>query len=1000
MGYVSIGGVDGFWMIGFAVVLTIVQGGLLAAGWATIRVVGRSRMAAHVIPLPQRPKAAQTPPTPTSPPTHAIPPATSELTHEDPELRAQQQQMAARLAASEAQYRKLVERVPAIVYTCDFGIDATCSYVSPQIRTILGFEPEDWLNDCSFWKTQMHPDDHEKVLVAEEESKRTGQFAAEYRMLRKDGRVIYVKDEASVIYDDAGNPAYLQGFLRDVTDQRSAALELRASEQRFAEFMKYLPGIAFIKDEDGRYLFGNEAWYGMFPPGQKVQLGMLDRELFAPEVFNGLRANDARVLEADRPMQLVEHIPQPGGTRQYLVCKFPMHMENGTRLLGGIAVDITERRRVEEQFASIFENAVEGIFRTSPDGKYLAANPMLAKIYGYQNPEELKASVGDISRQLYVDETRRHDFRRILDEQSSITGFESEIYRKDGSRIWISENAWKVLDDDGNLAYYEGTVIDITAQKQNNALNLAKEQAEEANRAKSEFLANMSHEIRTPMTAILGYTDLLLDELREAPKAAEWLAIMRRNGNHLLGIINDILDLSKIEAGKMTIERIEASPCQLVADVASLMRARAMEKRLAFSCEYVGKIPESILTDPTRLRQILMNLVSNAIKFTQHGGVHVVTRMMRTASEEGPAILAFDVVDSGVGLTPEQQETLFAAFSQADTSHTRRFGGTGLGLAISRRLAQLLGGDITVTSQAGQGSTFTVTVDVGTLADVRMIQRPREAMVPTFEEGTPMAETGLELPTLKGRILLAEDGPDNQQMISLILSKAGAEVTVACNGRVAVDQAMAAFVDGKPFDLILMDMQMPELDGYRATRELRDRGYQLPVIALTAHAMASDRTRCLDAGCDEYTTKPVDRRKLLTLATKFMRGQAQASTADEGTSASLAHPPLYSDLSNDPDLLTAVTNFVHILPSRLAGIQKAMDEQDLETLARLSHQLKGSAGTFGFMPVTHAAATVEQAAKTRASVEKLSESIRALGVLVGRVQAGGVPNGTPVHSRT
>jgi PAS domain S-box-containing protein len=617
---------------------------------------------------------------------------------------------------------------------------------------------------------------------------------------------------------------------------------------------------------------------------------------------------------------------------------------------------------------------------------------MLARIYGYTSAAELKNSVADISRQLYVDDSRRTEFRRLMDANDSITNFESEIYRKDGSRIWISENAWKVTDEQGRLLYYEGTVIDITALKQNQALAVAKADAEEANRVKSEFLANMSHEIRTPMTAILGYTDLLFDELREQPKAAEWLAIMRRNGNHLLGIINDILDLSKIEAGKMTIERIPCSPCQIVADVSSLMRARALEKKLAFSCEYIGTVPETIQTDPTRLRQILINLVSNAIKFTQHGGVHVVTRVLKTEDETSGAIMAFDVVDSGMGLTPEQLAVLFEAFTQADTSHTRRFGGTGLGLTISRRLAQMLGGDITVKSIAGQGSTFTLTVDVGPLRGVRMIQKARESMVPSTAEGTPLADTGAALPTLKGSILLAEDGPDNQQMISLLLKKAGALVTVAENGKVAVEKALSALHNGQPFDLVLMDMQMPEMDGYAATRDLRARNYRLPIVALTAHAMASDRQRCLDAGCDEYTTKPVDRRALLGLCARFMSPQRGRTPVDAPVvDANVIHPPLYSELSGDPDLLAAVVSFNAVLPARLAAIQKALAESDLETLAGLAHQLKGSAGTFGYMPITHAAAALEQAAKTRQDVDQLADSVRSLATLVARAQAAGVP---------
>jgi signal transduction histidine kinase/ActR/RegA family two-component response regulator len=393
------------------------------------------------------------------------------------------------------------------------------------------------------------------------------------------------------------------------------------------------------------------------------------------------------------------------------------------------------------------------------------------------------------------------------------------------------------------------------------ALEQTARQAQTATQAKSEFLANMSHEIRTPMTAILGFTELLLEEgdiATAPPSRVEAIKTIRVNGEHLLQLINDILDLSKVEAGRLDAERIACSPVQLLADVHSLMTVRAAAKKLPLRCGFAGPIPETIVSDPTRIRQVLVNLVGNALKFTETGAVEVTGRLL-DGSDEAPR-LCFEVRDTGIGLTPEQMQMLFQPFTQADVSTTRKFGGTGLGLAISKRLAGLLGGDIAVESTPGQGSTFRVTFATGSLDGVRLLDNPDLSVV----VGTSTAAATTQMVSLAGcRILLAEDGPDNQRLIAFVLKKAGATVELADNGRIGLEKALAAAQRGEAFDVILMDMQMPEMDGYEAARRLRAAEYDGPIIALTAHAMEQDRRKCLEAGCDDYASKPIDRAALL-----------------------------------------------------------------------------------------------------------------------------------------
>ncbi len=413
------------------------------------------------------------------------------------------------------------------------------------------------------------------------------------------------------------------------------------------------------------------------------------------------------------------------------------------------------------------------------------------------------------------------------------------------------------LAADNRLEEANAQLIDAleTEKRAVQQLDQERERAEEATRSKSEFLANMSHEIRTPMTAILGFADVLLEPDLDESDKLDTINTVRRNGKHLLAVINDILDLSKIEAGKLEVERIPCHTRRFLTDVRDMLCVRSDEKGIRLSIEIVDTIPDVIESDPTRLRQALVNLVGNAIKFGDHGVVRIMAQCDRATET-----LTFYVIDQGIGMTPEQIGKLFKPFSQVDSSTTRKFGGTGLGLAITKRIAGLLGGDVAVQSELGKGSMFSLTVPTGPLAGVEMVGALR--LAETAAQIKPPTQA-LERPKLTGRILLVEDAPDNQRLIFAILTRAGAEVVTAENGRIGLETALAARSEGQPFDLILMDMQMPVMDGYEATQRLREQGYDGQIIALTANAMSGDALKCAAAGCDHYLSKPINREVLI-----------------------------------------------------------------------------------------------------------------------------------------
>ena len=898
-----------------------------------------------------------------------------------------------------------------------------------------------------------------------------------------------------------------------------AIMALQNSEEKFRQLFESTPDAIVVVGWDGsRIVDANPAACRLYAYSKEQLAGLNIVNLVPPE-RHGLVAHRLRGVLEGEPLFAEDYGMRSDGSivPVEISCR---RIEYGgkTALLLHIH-DMTERiraisdlRETEEKYRAIFENAVEGIYQTSLDGRFLSANPALARIFGYSSPEDLINHFTDIGKEVYVDPTTRSRFARLLEERSFISEFESQIYRKDGSIIWSSESARLVRDEAWRPMYYEGIVEDITQRKVAAEKTLrAIEMAESVNRAKSEFLANMSHEIRTPINGIIGMTELALDT-NLTDEQREYLERAKNSADSLLSMINQILDFSKIEAGKIVPDSIRFSLRDTVGSAMASLAARAHLKGLEMASNILPHVPDALVGDAHRLRQILLNLLGNAIKFTDRGEivVHVDTDLQSEASVS----LHFAVTDTGIGIPAEKQETIFEAFSQADGSMSRKYGGTGLGLAISSHLVEMMAGKIWVRSEPGVGSAFHFTACFalqegegprpGTkehteLRDVRvlvvddnitnrrilqamllewnaqpsvavdgnsalaMMRRAKSSgkpfavvildaimpevdgftLVKEIRQDTEIAGTPIMMLTTAGgavhtksrelgiaasimkpirpanllnallrvlgllpeerdadrhvqpgpspksvrplNVLLAEDNEVNQLVVVRMLEKQGHKVAVACNGK----EALTAY-DAQQFDLIVMDAQMPELNGFEAAALIREKekstGKHVPILAMTAHAMKGDRERCLSAGMDAYIAKPVRAKEfreiIESLAIKEHSQPMPPHNAD--SKVEFAAETVLARMSGDAELLSEVVGlFQSDCPRLFSQMREAIEQGNHTILVRAAHTMRGSLDLFGLSAASKVAMDLELSGQ-KGDMERAEPALAALEEEVAR----------------
>ena len=890
------------------------------------------------------------------------------------------------LKDNELKYRLLAENSPVMIFRMAVP-EGTYDYVSPASKNIFGYPPENWYKRSDFLNNILHPswknyfqEGWACVLRGETPP------VCEYQIIHKDGSVRWIEQLNMQTSDENANPVIV-GVVTDITDRKKLENELRESDERFRSLFELSPDPSWII-EGRHFIECNQSAVNILGFSDKASLLKNHPSDLSPETQPD---GESSFDKAERMIALARkqgihrfewrHLRADGTTFDAEVTLSTITLQDKP-VIYCVWRDISERKKNEQEleiYRSGLEKQVEKrtkeleeltsytrmLFNKTPVGLALCdlegniedVNPAYLRIIGYSESEAKALSYWDITPIEFEEQELIQ--LKSLEETGYYGPYEKEYMHKNGSRVPVLLNGL-LVEKDGKQ-YIWSSVEDITERKAAvRAMGEAKEKALTAARIKSEFLANMSHEIRTPLNAVLGLAKIGVRD-NVSKETSEKFEHIIESGQHLLGIINDVLDFSKLEAGKLTIERRTFELIPDIENVIHLVRPQAQQKDLELNINYEHTLPEFVLGDSLRLRQILINILSNAIKFTSQGGVSLSVR------KDGENI-AFSIRDSGIGMTEEQVESLFMPFHQADSSTTRRFGGTGLGLVITQNLAKLMGGDIEINSVYGKGTTFTLTFPL-----------PEQSCMPN-NEILPQEKKSGDVMRLKDVVVLAaEDVEMNRVILQDLLEHEGAEVVFAENGQEVLD--LIKDYGQSAFDVVLMDVQMPVMDGYEATSRLKHIVPQLPVIGLTAHALEEERRRALDAGMVGHVTKPFDVEILVEKILSNVKSSSslviKSPSSGEGRHFDDDDGEIPYDAIEGLNVREGLARFngdgvlyekVLLLflkhhHDSAENIKFMLDNGDLDKLRVFAHSLKGSAGNIGAKQLHEQAAALEKACR-------------------------------------
>ncbi|MFD1143506.1 PAS domain S-box protein [Larkinella insperata] len=843
------------------------------------------------------------------------------------------------LQKSESLYRHVIESVQDIIFTTT--LDGFFTFVNPVVESCLGYSQAEIIG--LNYLQLIEPEWRATVAEFYLNMFQTGQSSmyTEFPVRAKDGRRVWIGQTVRVI-EEGGQKSELVAVARDITARIINKDKLQSTQARLTSLIKNLQTGVLVEDENRTVILVNQLYCDLFG------IQVTPDEVIGTDYFRWAHPSDALftnpelfTCQMDVAIQqkktvvneVVELVDGRIVKRNYI----PIFLEGEYRGHLWQYTDITEKyraneqiRKSEEKYRGIMNRMELGLLEVDNNQVIRQAYDRFCQMVGYSEEELIGQRANDL---LVPDEFKTFQGQQQkLRDEGGANSYELQLRRKDGTPIWVIVSGAPILDEQGEVVGSMGIHYDISERKQlEQELAKAKLVAEDARHTEKQFLANMSHEIRTPLNAILGFSNLL-GSTALSSEQKEYVDYVRTAGKNLLTIVNDILDISKIEAGMLPLESIPFSICSLADSIRTMLDASARDKGLFLRVATGPDLPPVVLGDPTRLTQILLNLLSNAVKFTKYGGVAV--SIEKTGVQDESARIRFTVEDTGIGMEKDVLPHIFERFRQASDFTTRYYGGTGLGLNIVKSLTEMQGGWITVASEAGKGSCFTLEIPY----KIAPHQSVHDAVLAEEEAGPIDREV---------KILVVEDNIMNQKLALQVLGRLGYPAQVAENGQIAVE-----LLQKTDFDLVLMDIQMPVMDGYTTTRYIRTTlNKQVPIIAMTAHALANEREQCLQSGMNDFIPKPFQIEELQRIIRKYLPG-ISTMTPNQKTytppAPSFSVEPLLDAVGNDMDFaVEMMTLFLHQTPVEIQQLKQSVAEGDVMAIKRLIHTQKAIIQTFG-----------------------------------------------------